>query len=263
MKYFYIKKQTKFPVILHIPHNSTVLPNKFFTDFLVTKKKLQKMSQELSDWKVFDLFSSLWQRFGGLRSNISRMIVDMERFAEDKKEPMARVGMGVFYVKNEQGEIVRRISENDKRNYLSELYVPYHKALDDLTESCLKRFGTCIIIDCHTFPSKIRRSVSDRIRKKPEICIGADSYHTPKKLVEIFVKNFKKYGYRVSVNYPFSGTMVADRYNHKNKKVFSIMVEVNRGLYMDEKELVLKKDFEKTAKKINSTLILSLNEFIA
>ena len=39
-------------------------------------------------------------------------------------------------------------------------------------------------------------------------------------------------GYSVELNYPYSGTMVPTQYHKSNKSIYSIMIEVNRKLYM-------------------------------
>jgi len=36
------------------------------------------------------------------------------------------------------------------------------------------------------------------------------------------------------MNQPFSGSIVPSNYFQKDKRVFSVMIEVNRRLYMDE-----------------------------
>jgi N-formylglutamate amidohydrolase len=41
-------------------------------------------------------------------------------------------------------------------------------------------------------------------------------------------------GYSVAVNRPFSGALVPSHFYRRDKKVRSVMIEVNRCLYMDE-----------------------------
>ena len=72
--------------------------------------------------------------------------------------------------------------------------------------------------------------------RRPDICIGTDpEYHTPEWLTNGVTAAFIKRGYEVRQNYPFSGTLVPMDYYHKDIRLLSVMVEVNRRLYMDER----------------------------
>ena len=60
------------------------------------------------------------------------------------------------------------------------------------------------------------------------------------------VKACKEAGYHVRVNTPYCGTITPIKHYGKDKRVLSIMVEVNRKLYMNEKTGEKTKGFEKT-----------------
>ena len=66
----------------------------------------------------------------------------------------------------------------------------------------------------------------------------------------------------VKLNSPFAGTMVPMKYYMKEERVSSVMVEVNRRLYMDEATGEKGPDFEKIKAVIHS-LIRELSEFIS
>jgi N-formylglutamate amidohydrolase len=42
---------------------------------------------------------------------------------------------------------------------------------------------------------------------------------------------FKAHGYDVAIDSPFSGTIVPLKHYHKDQRVLSVMIEVNRSLY--------------------------------
>jgi N-formylglutamate deformylase len=69
---------------------------------------------------------------------------------------------------------------------------------------------------------------------RPDICIGTDEHHTSKKLTECVVGFFKSKGYSVCINTPYSGSMVPLKYFRSSLKLSTIMIEVNRKLYMNE-----------------------------
>src|ERR1700733_11739319 len=94
-------------------------------------------------------------------------------------------------------------------------------------------YGHCTTLDMHSFPLRSLPYELDRSRDRPEICIGSDEFHTPEPLTDDFVKRFSAEGLSVAVNRPSSGAMVPMRYYRKDRRVASVMVEVNRRLYLD------------------------------
>ena len=50
-------------------------------------------------------------------------------------------------------------------------------------------------------------------------------------------KYFKKQGYEVEINSPFSGAIVPEKYYQCERRVISIMIEINRQLYMCAKDI--------------------------
>ena len=72
------------------------------------------------------------------------------------------------------------------------------------------------------------------MRERAEICIGTDEFHTPNLLKDGLVKSFEDYNLSVSINTPFSGSIVPIDHYQKDKRVQSIMIEIRRDLYMNE-----------------------------
>ena len=62
--------------------------------------------------------------------------------------------------------------------------------------------------------------------KRPDICIGTCEFHTPKRLIDYALEWASPYS--VYLNRPFSGTFVPSEYYLQDKRVSSIMVEVNQ-----------------------------------
>jgi N-formylglutamate amidohydrolase len=101
-----------------------------------------------------------------------------------------------------------------------------HNKLTKLVEDKLNKFGEALIIDSHSF--------SNDSLDYPDICLGTDEYHTPPNLINRISDFFKKEGYLVKINYPFSGTIVPLKYLNKNKNVNSILIEINKNVYLND-----------------------------
>jgi N-formylglutamate deformylase len=209
-------------IILHIPHASTVLPAD--VEFLLGAENLAYEVDAMTDHhtdRLFDLPGARRCVFP-----VSRLVVDPERFIEDSMES---VGMGVVYTHTTDGDPLRAISEIDRLTLIDTYYHPHHNKLTRMVDSCLEQHNQCLIIDCHSFPAQPLPYECDLNR--PDICIGTDSYHTSTELKDCLLKVFENFGYCVAIDSPFSGTIVPLKHYHKDKRVESVMIEVNRSLY--------------------------------
>ena len=65
-------------------------------------------------------------------------------------------------------------------------------------------------------------------------CIGTDSFHTPDHLVSASVQFFQNRNYSIAIDSPYSGCIVPMEHYRENKDVQSIMLEINRRLYLNE-----------------------------
>ena len=145
---------------------------------------------------------------------------------------MAGIGMGAVYTRGYDGRLIRTIELERREEILRAFYDPHHQKLEAMTAEKLARYGRCLIFDCHSFSARPLPYEKDPIR--PDICIGTDAFHTPAWLSGSLAYAFRAAGYSVRLDRPFAGTMVPARFYGKDPRVFSVMIEVNRGLYMTE-----------------------------
>lgn len=110
----------------------------------------------------------------------------------------------------------------------------HHNALLEEVNKQLIDYGSCLIVDCHSYPSKPLIRDLDQTAARPNFNIGTDKYHTPQKLIEASIAYFEQRGFSIGVDWPYKGTIVPLAHYQKNKKVHSIMLEVNRKLYLNE-----------------------------
>ncbi len=223
------------PVILHLPHASRHIPPRWRGSLLIDDKELSdeilKMTDSYTD-ELYNLDNCLRVEFP-----VSRLIVDPERFENDDQEPMADIGMGVVYTKTSFMNSLRLPpSDEERRELLETYYYPHHAKLSAATAEILKSCGFCLIIDCHSFPrNALPYEGPPQRRFRPDICIGTDSFHTPKYLADSLAEFFREKGYTVAIDHPFSGAITPLQYYRSEKRVMSVMIEVCRDLYMDEK----------------------------
>ena len=114
-----------------------------------------------------------------------------------------------------------------------------------------------MIIDCHSFSSVPLPYEMEQSNDRPDICIGPDDFHTPKVLSSLALEYFQSKGYKTVANYPYSGSIVPLRHYGKNANVSSIMIEINRGLYLKPGTNEKNDNFNKIKKDILDFEIVS------
>jgi N-formylglutamate amidohydrolase len=186
---------------------------------------------------------------------ISRLVVDPERFLDDDKEMMAVRGMGVIYSRTSDGKPLRlRPTVEEREKLIDRYYRPHHQTLEACASTCVGQLGRCLIIDCHSFPSEPLPYEDDKDRNRPDICIGTDDFHTPKQIEIEIIHIFNRLGFRTALNRPFSGSIVPMKFYQREPQVMSVMIEINRKLYLDEKSGKKHDGFEALRRKLGDAI---------
>jgi len=221
-------------VVLHIPHSSTAIPDEVRHSIDLTDEELKRELLLMTDHFTDELFQYPVLLSRRIVFPVSRLIVDPERFTDDSSEPMAAKGMGVVYRKTSDGKDLRKkLTQAERSQFIDKYYRPHHERLRGAVTRTLDLHGVCLIIDCHSFPSKALPYEQEQFGNRPDVCIGTDHDHTPPWLRDTAIRCWHSLGYAVAENSPFSGSLVPLAYR-TNCKVLSMMVELNRSLYMDE-----------------------------
>lgn len=230
-------------ILFHIPHASLKIPNIYWNVCVKDKEYIKKSNIFLSDYMLEKLVP---ERSNKLIFKYSRMFCDVERFKDNSKEVMSKKGMGVIYT-NDCYNTTTIPTKKYKKQIIKHYYDKYHNKLDKVVTNILNRYDKCTIIDFHSYSDEMVKTLFN-ITDTPDICIGIDDLYTDKKLFDVTIKHFEKCGYSVRVNYPYSGTIVPNKYFYKKeKRLNSIMIEINKRVYLDNK-----KDFYELKKCIEN-----------
>lgn len=220
------------PLLIHLPHSSLNISEYDRGEILLDDSDLNAELLKLTDRYTDELFD-----YPGavIHKNInSRIVMDPERFRSDTDEIMSQFGIGAIYTHSTSGKLIKNISEIRREELMKKYYDPYHEELGSKVEQAINEFGKCLIIDGHSFPEIPLSFELDKSSDRPDICIGTCDFHTPEIHVQTMEDFIKRNGFSVKRNSPFAGTMVPMKYYLKDKRVSSVMIEINRKLYMDE-----------------------------
>lgn len=69
---------------------------------------------------------------------------------------------------------------------------------------------------------------------RPDFNIGTDAYHATESLRNFSLDFFETKGYSILENDPYAGAITPLKYYQKDKRIKSIMLEINRKLYMEQ-----------------------------
>lgn len=237
-------------LVLHIPHSSTEIP--ILDGYVSSHGEIQQEIIKLTDWYTDDLFDS--QVDDKIVTPFSRIFCDVERFADDELEVMSKFGMGVLYEKLDSDELLRKVSPELREKILTDYYWKHHENLTTKVKEHLNVNEECLIVDCHSFPSTPLLKATNQNTNTPDFNIGTDSFHTPNKYIEASITYFENLGYSLGIDWPYSGSIVPMKYYQKVKRVNSIMLEINRKLYLNEPTNEKSKEYNKTKEVVQGYL---------
>ena len=231
-------------VVVHVPHASLNIPELYRKTILLDEPRLKLEMLRMTDAFCDELYDH--PAVGAfVVAGASRLVCDVERFRDDCLEPRSKLGQGLLYTRTIYGRRLRMYDEKLRETVLREIYDPHHERLTRAVDYALERFGKCLIIDGHSFPSSTPVKPFG-ILTRPDFDVGTDGFHTPAGLRDAICGKVRELGYLPKVNTPFEGAITPMKHYRKDKRVVSIMFETNRRLYMEKTDIVKSAGFAKT-----------------
>lgn len=267
--------ELKYPLVLSIPHAGTVFPEEFLKAVIPTVTELRKNE----DLFVKDLLMPAIKDHGitALCLNINRSFIDVNRakleldpsmFYDYPKDDIglnrqrARYGLGIVHKLTADSHPIyaKPISYQEVEQRIKKVYDPYHNRLQELIAAITEKFGFCLVLDCHSMPSKICSIISENPRI--DICLGNLFEQSCPNKISFFVENeLSKREYYVSKNRPYSGAFITFNYCEPRKQSYTLQLEINREIYADEKLLKENTNFQQVRYDL-SKIIVNLAHFL-
>ncbi len=148
------------------------------------------------------------------------------------------------------------IIAEDAKERLKQYYFPYHRFLGDLLIESKRRLGYAVLFDCHSMPSKLNLEFnSSKCNNNPDIILGDLNGTSCSSFLTNTVNSiFEKYNFLVTKNHPFSGGYITKKYGDPANDIHVIQIEINKKLYMDEKNIKRNNNFENLRIKLTSVI---------
>lgn len=232
------------PVLIHAPHGAVTIPQLAYDSLTISKPEiageLLAMTDRHTDLLANDIagyaaFFGKSEKMAGVMINrVSRLAVDPERFP-DEREEMNAVGMGAVYTHGSQRQRIRNDDPVVAKRLVEEYFTPYASAMENAVEDILHRFNRAFIVDLHSYPSLPLPYELHADGDRPDICLGFDDFHLSPEVLGLMKDVLESDGYSVGFNSPFAGTYVPLKFYSTDARVSSVMFEIRRDVYMNEK----------------------------
>ncbi len=222
------------PVVLHVPHSSTSIPDdvraRILLDDDALRDELRAMTDAFTDVIALHAAEAAPLRPWAFVNRASRLVVDPERFTDPEHEEMEGVGMGAVYTATSQRQPLREPDDAHRQALLDEYFHPYAAALAGLVDERLDACGRAVIIDVHSYPAQTLPYELHASDQRPPVCLGTDDDHTPAALLDAARRAFS--AWPLETDQPFRGTYVPLRHYGTDLRVQSLMVEIRRDQYV-------------------------------
>jgi N-formylglutamate amidohydrolase len=261
------------PFVFCSPHSGRVYPASFLAASRLDAHALRKSE----DCYVDELFSGVTELGAPLiAARFPRAYLDVNRepyeldpeLFQEPTPPYANTqsvrvvgGLGtIARIVSDGEEIYRdRIALGAALERIDRLYKPFHSALAGLVDTTWRRFGTAVLIDCHSMPSA---SIGQPQSARPDFVLG-DRFGAScdGKLTRFFRELLAGLGYEVQLNRPYAGGYITEHYGRPQRGLHALQVEVNRALYLNESSLARSAGFARVKRDLTTTAGRLFREF--
>ncbi len=236
------------PLVLASPHSGTEYP----ADLLAASRLDPVALRRSEDSFVDELFAAA-PRLGAplLSARFPRAYVDVNReayeldpsmFADplpkfvNAGSPRVRMGLGTIARIVASGEEIyaKKLRFAEAQRRIERLYQPYHRALRGLIAETEVLFGGCLLVDCHSMPSGAGPACE---KSGADIVLGdCHGVSCAPQFVEAARCFLAERGFAVAINTPYAGGFTTGHYGRPSMQRHALQIEVNRALYMNERE---------------------------
>ncbi len=241
--------EQRVPFVFNSPHSGRYYPPRFLAMSSLDDSTIRRSE----DCYVDELFAAA-ATLGAplLTANFPRAYLDVNREPWELdprmfRDPVPsyantrspRVAGGLGTVPRLVGEglaiYAQKLPIAEALSRIENIYRPYHACLAALLQRTRDVFGCAILIDCHSMPANIR--VGDG-GFRPDFIVG-DRFGASAvpALRDHAMTLLSAKGYTVVQNKPYAGGFITEHYGRPAERLHALQIEINRGLYMDERTL--------------------------
>jgi N-formylglutamate deformylase len=196
---------------------------------------------------LYASFPSFW-----IDANRNELDIDADLIEGEWPVPLqptvSKRGLGLLKSKSRYGEPVheRKLTVAEVMERLDKYHRPYYAELAQNLQRLKSSFGFVAQLSCHCMSAVGAPTHPDPGKDRPDFNLGnVNGKTSSKEFIEFVEATLKDLGYSVGMNFPYNGGELNSRFGDPKNGVESIMVEINKKLFMDVKTFKKTAGFEK------------------
>lgn len=241
---------TPIPLVVDVSRSGREYPHDFrspapFTD---VHDNVSMYVEELWDTAPRTGATMLYCCFPNIWVDTNRHVLDIDPELVDgpwtgpeplQPGPASKRGLGLFKKVTRWGKPMHEkpLSMEEIRYRIDSYHTPYHAELERMVEGLRQAHGGRVWnIGCHCMSAVGAPTHPDPGQPRADFCLGNNDGTTSSANFIGFVEaEIKRLGHSVTVNFPYKGGELNRRYGGPERGRESIMVEINKRLFMDTK----------------------------
>jgi N-formylglutamate deformylase len=156
-------------------------------------------------------------------------------------------GTGLVWVRMHGFDEVygEKLSPSALKHRIDTCWVPYHSTVSNLYDQIFEQFGFAYHLNCHSMRAMGNSKDVGAENPRPDFVLSDRDGTTCEPGFVIATQNYlQNMGYVVSLNHPFKGAELIQRYSDPSGGRHSMQIEINRHLYMDEEAIEKLPEFD-------------------
>lgn len=248
------------PVVLSVPHAGRAYSTDLLAASRLPRATLELLEDRLVDKLVWRAVAAgavaivAWQPRAEIDLNRDEREIDPAMITPAPPAatliPSARTrgGLGLVPARiGEAGPIWRqRLPADELARRIGQIHRPYHAALAAALGAAHARFGTAILLDCHSMPPGTARGAPTA-----QVVFG-DRHGTSisRDYVEAATAAAHEAGFSTARNAPYAGGYVTSRHGRPASAIHALQIEIDRSLYLDARLREPGPGFDRTARML-------------
>jgi N-formylglutamate amidohydrolase len=254
------------PLVVDVSRSGREYPPEFrsnasFTDVhdnvSMYVEELWQAAPSLGGTLLYAMFPNTFIDVNRGKLDIDASLIEGEWPVPLKPTSFTERGLGLLKKVTRYGEPMheRKLTVAEVQDRLLRFYEPYHAELAAIVSQTRARFGRVWHLSCHCMSAVGAPTHPDKGQPRADICLGnVDGLTSSDEFIEFVRRSFVESGYSVTVNTPYKGGEINRRYGDPANGAESILVEVNKKLFMDVKTFRKTEAFAKVQRDFATVL---------
>ena len=257
------------PIVVDVSRSGRVYPKEFRSPLPFTVlhdnvsmyvEDLWAAAPQVGATMLYCCFPNTFMDVNRKEDDLDPAVIDGQWPTALNPSPVAIRGLGLIKTKSRYGEPMqeKKLTVAEIKERFDVYYHPYHRELKRIVDETYAKHGTVWQLSCHCMSAVGAPTHADAGKPRADFCLGNIGFTTSsREFVDYVAAEIKKLGYSVTINDPYEGNELNRRHGAPAKRIESIMVEINKQLFMDTKTFrrtegfsKLKADLDRLLKKL-------------